>query len=89
MSDKNKTLKTKILKIGKKVLFFILLLMLINAIPLAFYIPFYDLLLLNLDKSLNVNKLIQAIGYFAIINICGFGAASLIKLKLEQYKEEL
>ena len=76
-------MKKKILKVIKKIVTILILLILANWMPLLFYIPFYDILLLDFDGSLNVMHLIQTIGLFLICNTLVFAGYALIKLELE------
>ena len=76
-------MKKKILKVIKKIITTLILLIIANWMPLLFYIPFYDLLLLNLDGSLDIMRLIQTIGLFLLCNTFTFAGYVLIKMELE------
>ena len=76
-------MKKKILKVLEKIITILILLILANWMPLLLYIPFYDILLLDFDGSLNVMHLIQTIGLFLIWNTLVFAEYALIKLELE------
>lgn len=78
-------MKKKILKVIKKIVTILILLILANWMPLLFYIPFYDILLLDFDGSLNVIHLIQAIGFFILPNTLIFGGYALVELEFEDY----
>ena len=81
-------MKKKILKILKKIITILILLILANWMPLLFYIPFYDILLLNFDGSLNTMYLIQAIALFVLTNTLVFGGYALIELELQDLNDE-
>lgn len=76
-------MKEKILKVFKKIITILILLILANWMPLLFYIPFYDILLLDFDGSLNVTHLIQAIWFFLLCNTLTFTGYALIELELQ------
>ena len=76
-------MKKKILKVLEKIITILILLILANWMPLLFYIPFYDILLLNLDGSLDIMRLIQTIGLFLLCNTYTFAGYALIKMELE------
>ena len=81
--------KSKLIsKVLKKIITILILLILANWMPLLFYIPFYDILLLDFDGSLNIMHLIQTIGLFLLTNTLVFGGYTLIKLELQDLYDE-
>ena len=76
-------MKKKILKVIKKIVTILILFILANWMLLLFYIPFYDISLLDFDGNLNVMHLIQVIGFFILTNTLTFGGYALIKIELE------
>lgn len=79
--------KNKYKQLLKKIITILILLILANWMPLLFYIPFYDILLLDFDGSLNVTHLIQTIGLFLICNTLVFAGYAPIKLELQDLHE--